>query len=165
MLTLLSKGVPTKLLKLFWLKIFFICHRCQRHQWSTLSCEYLRDFWKKFEMVLMGYSGAGGKLILKKTRSKKSRDTVPLKPLLALSWPLNGVGHSSGIYLLSPLAASIVTFITSTTSTFLASQSIMTASTILWRPRTQGKFPNASSLLTDASSLLTELSSYRFLDY
>ena len=30
MLSLLSKGVPTKLLKFFWLKIFFICHR-----WST----------------------------------------------------------------------------------------------------------------------------------
>ena len=30
-------------------------------------------------MVLMGYSGAGGKLIYEKTRSKKSRDTVPLK--------------------------------------------------------------------------------------
>jgi hypothetical protein len=26
----------------------------------------------------MGYSGAGGKLIHKKTRSKKSRDSVPL---------------------------------------------------------------------------------------
>ncbi len=26
----------------------------------------------------MGYSGAGGKLFHKKTRSKKSRDTVPL---------------------------------------------------------------------------------------
>ncbi len=44
MLTLLSKGVSTNLLKFFWLKIFFICHRCQRHQWSTLSCEYLREF-------------------------------------------------------------------------------------------------------------------------
>jgi hypothetical protein len=43
-----------------------------------LSCEYLRDFWKKFEMILMGYSRAGGKLIHKKNRSKKSRDTVPL---------------------------------------------------------------------------------------
>jgi hypothetical protein len=29
----------------------------------------------------MGYSGAGGKLIHEKTRSKKSRDTVPLKEL------------------------------------------------------------------------------------
>ncbi len=75
----ISKGVPTKLLKFFWLKIFFICHRCQRHRWSTLSCEYLRDFWKKFEMVLMGYSGAGGgNWFIKKTRSKKSRDTVLL---------------------------------------------------------------------------------------
>ncbi len=27
----------------------------------------------------MGYSGAGGKLIHEKTRSKKFRDTVPLK--------------------------------------------------------------------------------------
>ncbi len=33
---------------------------------------------EKFETVLMGYSGAGGKLIHKKTRSKKSCDTVPL---------------------------------------------------------------------------------------
>ncbi len=30
-------------------------------------------------MVLMGYSEAGEKLIHKKTRTKKSRDTVPLK--------------------------------------------------------------------------------------
>ncbi len=33
----------------------------------------------------MGYSGAGGKLIHKKTRSKKSRDTVPLKRQIAHS--------------------------------------------------------------------------------
>ncbi len=46
-LTLLSKGVQTKLLKFFWLKIFLICHRCQQHWWSTLSCEYLREFSKK----------------------------------------------------------------------------------------------------------------------
>ncbi len=29
----------------------------------------------------MQYSGAGGKLIYKKTRSKKSRDTVPLNEI------------------------------------------------------------------------------------
>ncbi len=40
--------------------------------------EYLREFSKKFEMVLMVYSRAGGELILEKTRRKKSRDTVPL---------------------------------------------------------------------------------------
>jgi hypothetical protein len=36
------------------------------------------NFRKKFETVLMGYSGAGGKLIHEKTISKKSYDTVPL---------------------------------------------------------------------------------------
>ncbi len=52
---------------------------CRWYRWCTLTCEYLREFSKKFEMVLMGYSGAGGKLIHeKKTRSKKSRDTVLL---------------------------------------------------------------------------------------
>jgi hypothetical protein len=45
-------------------------------------CEYLREFSKKFETVLTGYSGAGGKLIHEKTRSKKSRDTVPLRSVL-----------------------------------------------------------------------------------
>ena len=68
MLSLLSKGVPTKLLKFFWLKIFFIC---QRHRWSTLSCEYLRKFSKKFEMVLIGHSGVGGKLIHKINQRQK----------------------------------------------------------------------------------------------
>ncbi len=28
----------TKYLKLLWLKIFSICHQCQRHLWCTLSC-------------------------------------------------------------------------------------------------------------------------------
>ncbi len=35
-----------------------------------MTCEYLREFSKKFETVLMGYSGAGGKLIHKKTLAK-----------------------------------------------------------------------------------------------
>jgi hypothetical protein len=30
-------------------------------RWCTLICEYLREFSKKFETVLMGYSGAWGK--------------------------------------------------------------------------------------------------------
>ncbi len=42
------------------------------------GCEYLREFLTKFEMVLMRHSGAGGKLIYEKTRSKKFRDTVSL---------------------------------------------------------------------------------------
>jgi hypothetical protein len=44
-----------------------------------LTCEYLREFSKKFEMVLMEYSGAGGKLIHEKNQKKKSRDTLPFK--------------------------------------------------------------------------------------
>jgi hypothetical protein len=50
-------------------------HQC-RYKWCTLTCEYL-GFSKKIETILMGYSAAGGKLIHKKTRSKKSLDTVP----------------------------------------------------------------------------------------
>ncbi len=38
----------------------------------------LREFSKKFLTVIMEYSGAGGNWFIKKTRSKKSRDTVPL---------------------------------------------------------------------------------------
>ncbi len=46
------------------------------HRW--LTCEYLREFSKKFELTLMLFSGAWGKVIHEKTLSKKSRDTVPL---------------------------------------------------------------------------------------
>jgi hypothetical protein len=35
-----------------------------------LTCEYLREFLNKFATVLMGYSGAGGKLIHKKPEAK-----------------------------------------------------------------------------------------------
>jgi hypothetical protein len=67
MFTLLPKGVQTKLLKFFSLKIFSIYHRCQRHRWCTLSREYLRKFLKKFEMAIKVYS------------SQKSCDTVEHK--------------------------------------------------------------------------------------
>jgi hypothetical protein len=36
-----------------------------------LTCEYLREFSKKFETVLMGYSGAVGKLIHKRNQKQK----------------------------------------------------------------------------------------------
>ncbi len=49
------------------------------NRWYTLTCEYLREFSKKFEMTLMLFSGAWGKVIHDKNlKSKKSRDTVPL---------------------------------------------------------------------------------------
>ncbi len=56
-------------------------NRCRWYRWCALTYEYLREFSKKFETVLMEYSGAGGKLIHQKTRSKKSLDTVPLNSL------------------------------------------------------------------------------------
>ncbi len=37
----------------------------------TLTCEYLREFSKKFETVLMEYPRAGGKLIREKNQKQK----------------------------------------------------------------------------------------------
>ncbi len=48
-----------------------LCHRCCWYRWCTLTCEYLREFSKKFETVLMDYSGAGGKLIHQKNQKQK----------------------------------------------------------------------------------------------
>ncbi len=62
---------PNKIIKSFLIEDFFICHRCQRHRWSTLICEYLREFSKKFETVQMVYSGAGVKLIDEKNQKQK----------------------------------------------------------------------------------------------
>ncbi len=63
----------------FLIEDFWICHRCQRHQWCTLSCDYLREFSKNFETVLTGYSGAGGNWF-KNLKSKISWH-CPLKTL------------------------------------------------------------------------------------
>jgi hypothetical protein len=38
---------------------------------GDLTFEYVREFSKKFETVLMGYSGAGGKLIHEKNQKQK----------------------------------------------------------------------------------------------
>ncbi len=54
-----------------WYSQLKVDHRYQRHRWSTLICEYLREFSKKFETVQMGYSGAGGKLIHEKNLKQK----------------------------------------------------------------------------------------------
>ncbi len=43
-----SKVWTNFFLFIFWLKIFLICHP-QRHWWCTLSCEYLRKFWKNLK--------------------------------------------------------------------------------------------------------------------
>ena len=59
-----------------------ICHRCRWYRWCTLACDYLREFSKKFETVLMQYSGAGGKLIHQKNQKQKISWHCPFKPLL-----------------------------------------------------------------------------------
>ena len=43
-----------------------------------LDLQKLREFSKKIETFLMGYSGAGGKLIHEKNQKQKTCDTVPL---------------------------------------------------------------------------------------
>ncbi len=56
-----------------------ICRWCRWYRWCTFTCKYLREFSKKFETVLMGYSGAGGKLIQEKYQKKKISWHCPFK--------------------------------------------------------------------------------------
>ncbi len=79
-----TQRCPNKIIKFFLLKIFFICHRCQRHRWCTLNCEYLREFSKKFETALMVYSGAWGKLIHEKNQKSKISWHCPFKGIVQL---------------------------------------------------------------------------------
>ncbi len=79
MLTPLPKGIQTKLLKFFCLKVFSICHRCRKHRWQTLSCEYLREFSKIFETALIVWSEAWGKLIQEKNQKQKISWHCPFK--------------------------------------------------------------------------------------
>ncbi len=61
---------PNKIIKMFLIADFF--------HLPPVSATPVVNLELRISPVLMGYSGAGGKLIHKKTRSKKSRDTVPL---------------------------------------------------------------------------------------
>ncbi len=56
-----------------------ICHRCLWHRWCTLTCEYIREFSKKFEMILMLLSGAWGKVIHEKNLKQKISWHCPFK--------------------------------------------------------------------------------------
>ncbi len=49
-----------------------------------MNCKYLREFSKKFEMVLMEYSGAGGKLIHEKNQKQKISLHFPFKSIIFL---------------------------------------------------------------------------------
>ncbi len=55
-----------------------ICHRC------TLTCEYFREFSKKFEMILLLLSGAWGKVINEKNLKQKISWQCPFK--LSVIW-------------------------------------------------------------------------------
>ncbi len=61
-----------------------ICHRCRWYRWCTLTCDYLREFSKKFETVLMQYSGAGGKLIHQKNQKQKISWHCPFNMWISL---------------------------------------------------------------------------------
>ncbi len=58
-----------------WLQI---CHRCRWHRWFTLTCEYLREFWKKFEMVIIRGLGEGDSW-----KKPEAKNLVTLFPLTA----------------------------------------------------------------------------------
>ncbi len=55
------------------------CRRCRWYRWCTLTCDYLRELSKKIKRSLCNTLGLGGNWFIKKTTSKKSRDTVPLR--------------------------------------------------------------------------------------
>jgi hypothetical protein len=57
-----------------------------------LTCEYLSEFSKKFETVLLGYSGAGGKLIHEKKPEAKNLVTLSLPYAEAIVPDLGGFG-------------------------------------------------------------------------
>ncbi len=49
-----TQRCPKEILKIFLIEDFFHLQQlCQRQRWCTLSCEFLREFLKKFETALM----------------------------------------------------------------------------------------------------------------
>jgi hypothetical protein len=72
---------PNKIIKIFLIEDFFHLPLVSATPVVKLELRISPRILEKIRNGLNGirYSGAGGKLIHKKTRSKKSRDTVPLK--------------------------------------------------------------------------------------
>jgi hypothetical protein len=66
-----TQKCPIKIIKIFQLEDFLHLPPVSRHRWCTLSREYLREFSKKFEMAVMVYSGAWGKLKHEKNQKSK----------------------------------------------------------------------------------------------
>ncbi len=53
-------------------------HRCRWYRCAPLTCKYLRKFLKNSKQSFWDTLGLGGNWFMKKNRSKKSRDNVPL---------------------------------------------------------------------------------------
>ncbi len=70
--------ISTKYEKIFISKFFFFfAGVVDTTDKQTFIREYLREFSKKFEMVLMGYSGARGTLICEKNMKSKISCQTP----------------------------------------------------------------------------------------
>ncbi len=56
-----------------------VCRWCRWYRCGTLTCEYLREFSKKFEMALVLFSGAWGRMIHAKNLNQKISWHCPCK--------------------------------------------------------------------------------------
>ncbi len=74
-----STKLLIKYFKKFYLKFFLFSRRCRWHRWTTSIRDYLREFSKKNEMVLLGYSGARGTQIYEKNLKAKVSCQTPFK--------------------------------------------------------------------------------------
>jgi hypothetical protein len=57
--------------------------RCRWYRWFTLTCEYLREFSKQFEMAVMIHSGAGGKTDLWEKPEVENLVALSLKAIVS----------------------------------------------------------------------------------
>ncbi len=93
-----------------------------RHRWQTLSCEYLREFSKKFETTLMVYSGAWGKLIREKNQKSKISWHCPFKG--SDQWKIRRVGKLASVRRWCRLWQSMSIYFLMLLSSFLRSISV-----------------------------------------
>ncbi len=71
-----------------------ICYRCHWYRWCTFTCEYLREFSKKFEMTLMLFSGTEAK------NAHSALDCLKYCSIKIKNWPC----HPRGKYLIEKLS-------------------------------------------------------------
>ncbi len=87
MLTLISKGVPTKLLKFFWLRFFSFATGVNDTGGQPWAAIISANFRKNLKRPYWYTQELGGNWFMKKTSSRKSRGTVPLiKSIIFRIW-------------------------------------------------------------------------------